>query len=105
MKKIGIINCYDVSKRCCATGCFKAFNNKTGSFERYKDVDAQIASFTHCNGCDSDPLNTILTKAKKMHKLGVNVFHLSTCIKTKCPFYEDFIRELSKEYDIEIYTH
>lgn len=105
MKKIGIINCYNISKRCCSIGCFKAFHNREGSFEKYKNMDAEIYSYTHCNGCGDDSVKNVLQKAKMMNKLGVDVIHLSTCIKTKCPHYQEFLTELSKHYTVEEFTH
>lgn len=105
MKKIGIINCYEVSKRCSGSGCFKAFNNNTGSFEDYNDEDKELISFVHCNGCGEQSIEEVLLRAKKMKKNGVDCIHLSSCIRSKCPWYDDFIRELSKDFKVVGYTH
>lgn len=104
MKKIGIINCFEVSKRCSGSGCFKAFNNKTGSFENY-DSDSELLSFVHCNGCSEDSIEQVIKKANRMHDIGVTTIHLSSCIRSKCPSYNEFVAELSKKFEVENYTH
>lgn len=105
LKKIGIINCFDVSQRCSSSGCFKAAYNKTGSFTRYEDEDIQVISFVHCNGCSDNSTEQVLARAERMKKVGVDVIHLSTCIKSKCPYYDDFIAKLSEKYDVVGYSH
>lgn len=105
MKRIGVINCYNVSERCSTTGCFKAFYKKTGAFERYEDQRAQIISFVHCNGCSDNSVEQVLKRAERMHDKGVDTIHLSTCVKSKCPWYKDFIERLSEKYEVVGYTH
>lgn len=104
MKKIGIINCLNVSAKCSSTGCFKAFYQKTGAFDKYQD-NTQLISFVHCNGCSPDSVKQLLARAERMKEKGVEIIHLSTCIKAKCPWYQDFIKELTKKYTVEGYTH
>lgn len=105
MKKIGIINCFEVSKRCSGAGCFKAFNNKTGSFDKYKEQESQLVSFVHCNGCSDNSVHEVLLRAEKMRAAGVEVIHLSSCIRSKCPKYNEFVRELSKNFEVVGYSH
>jgi len=105
MKRIGIINCYEVSKKCTASGCFKAFHARTGSFERYQDEEAEIISFVHCNGCQPDAVENVVEKARRMRDKGVNVIHLSTCVRSRCPMYERFLESLAYEIEVEGFTH
>lgn len=105
MRNIGIINCYNVSKRCSSSGCLKAFYARTGAFEKYKDEDAQVISFVHCNGCSENSVEQIIERAERMKKVGVDSIHLSSCVKSKCPWYDTFMEELSKEFTVEGYTH
>lgn len=104
MNKIGIINCYNESKMCSSFGCFKAFNDRTASFEKYDKI-SEIICFTHCNGCSEEAIQQVLYRANQMKKRGVDTIHLSTCIKINCRFYEQFIEALSKEFNIVRYTH
>lgn len=103
-KKVGIINCFEVSKRCSGSGCFKAFNNKGASFENY-DTDSQLVSFVHCNGCSEDSVNQVVTRAQKMKEAGVNTIHLSSCVRSRCSYYKEFIEALSKDFEVVGYTH
>ena len=104
MKSIGIINCFEVSKRCSGSGCFKAFNNKTGSFNEYND-ESQLLSFVHCNGCSENSVEQVVERAKRMKEVGVDTIHLSSCIRSKCQYYKEFIDELSKDFEVVDYTH
>ena len=103
-KKIGIINCFEVSKRCSGSGCFKAFNNKGDSFEKHGS-EAELISFVHCNGCSENSVEQVASRAERMKELGVNTIHLSSCIRSKCPYYEEFIEALSKDFEVIGYTH
>lgn len=104
MSKVGIINCYNESKICSSFGCFNAFNKKEGSFKNY-NKDYEIICFTHCNGCSDDSIDKVLYKASRMKNRGVDTIHLGTCIKLKCKFYNEFMKELSKEFNVIGYTH
>jgi len=105
VKRIGIINCFEVSKKCTGSGCFKAFHARTGSFARYVDEEVEIISFVHCNGCAPDALETVVEKARRMKEKGVDVVHLSTCTRSRCPMYDSFMEALGYETDVEGHTH
>ncbi|MFZ5968758.1 MAG: CGGC domain-containing protein [Bacillota bacterium] len=105
MKKIGIINCYNVSKKCSGSGCLKSFNHRTGSFNRYDEEKMELISFVHCNGCSEEAIQQVLERVKRMRAKGVDTVHLSTCIKAKCPWYYDFIDVLADHVDVVGYTH
>ncbi|KAJ51866.1 putative metal-binding protein [Clostridium tetanomorphum] len=105
MKKIGIINCLEVSKRCSGSGCFKAFNNRSGSFEKYINEESELVSFIQCDGCSNTAVNDLILKAKQLKELGIKRIHLSSCIRSKCPWYNEFIKGLSKDFQVEGYTH
>ena len=105
MKRFGVINCFEVSKKCTASGCFKAFHARTGAFERYAHEEAELISFVHCNGCGPDALENVMEKARRMKEKGVDVIHLSTCTRSRCPLYEKFMETLAYELEVEGYTH
>jgi len=91
MKRIGIINCLEVSRRCSSSGCLKAALGRTGAFERYAGEEVQVISLVHCNGCGHEAVEQVLTRARRMREVGVEVIHLSTCVKARCPDYEAFL--------------
>lgn len=104
MKKIGIINCYNESKQCPGTGCFNAFNGRAASFKDY-DLEYVVSGFVHCNGCSKDSAELVLERAKTMKKAGIEVIHLSTCMKKMCPRYDEHLKILSKDFEVIGYTH
>lgn len=104
MKRIGIINCYEVSKRCSSSGCLKALHARTGSFERY-DEEIQLLSFAHCNGCGEDAVARVVARAARMREVGVDVIHLSTCIQGRCNQYDAFLEALSSLCEVVGHTH
>lgn len=105
MKKIAIYICDEVSKRCTANGCMRAFNEKKDSFEVYNDEPLQLVAINTCNGCDEEPVESLDIKIEKFEKAGVNTVHLSTCIRGRCEHYEAFAEKFSKHFDVIGYTH
>lgn len=105
MKKIGIYVCGNVSKKCTANGCMRALNENKDSFSIYDELDYKLVAFNNCNGCDEAPIESLLTKIEKFKKAEVDTIHLSSCIRSKCEHYQEFVDELSKDFDIIGYTH
>lgn len=105
MKKIGIYVCGDVAKRCTANGCMRAFNENADSFSEYDESEYRLVSFNNCNGCEEDPMESLLNKVEKFKKADVDTIHLSSCIRSRCDHYKEFVDELSKYFDVIGYTH
>ena len=105
MKKVGIINCFKMSKKCSGTGCFNSINNKIDSFERYSKEGFQLVGFGHCNECCKMSAEDISLRAENLKKEGADTVHISSCIKLMCPNYNKFIEILSRDFDVVEYTH
>ncbi|WBW99090.1 CGGC domain-containing protein [Oceanirhabdus sp. W0125-5] len=105
MKKVAIYVCGEVSKKCTANGCLRTFNEKEDSFNIYKESGCQLVAFNNCNGCDEEPVASLKEKIKKLKKAGVEVVHLSTCIRGRCEYYEEFAKVFSRHFDVIGYTH
>lgn len=104
MKKIAILRCFKISSKCSGTGCVSAFNNKTASFNNY-EVDSDMTMSIPCSECNTDSLQEVLNLSKELKKQGVEIIHLSTCIRAKCPYYNEFVEELSGDFQVIGYTH
>ncbi len=104
MKKIAVLRCFKVSSKCSGSGCTKAFNQKTASFNDYEDT-LQMEMSIPCSGCSEDSLKEVLEFSKKLKLQGVESIHLSTCIRAKCPYYQEFTEELSEDFKVVGYTH
>ncbi len=105
MEKIGIINCYEISKKCAGVGCINAFNEKSGAFDKYAFRDVEIGSFIQCEGCGEGATAEIIRKSELMEAQGIKTIHLSSCIKSDCKWYDEFIQELSKKFEVIDFTH
>jgi predicted metal-binding protein len=105
MKKIGIINCFKKVQQCVGIYCFNSLNKKKDAFERYAESDCEIVGFAHCNECCAGSIERIKERAQSLTKAGAETIHISSCIKANCPNYNEFIKTLSKDYDIVEYTH
>ena len=105
MKNIAIYVCGEVSKKCIATGCLRAFNEKSESFKRYENKDYKLVVFNNCPGCDQSPIENLSMKIEKFKNVGIDVVHLSTCIRGRCEYYEKFARMLSEDFEVIGYTH
>jgi Predicted metal-binding protein len=95
MARIAIISCGNVKNEfsCPAVGCFKAFNNRKGMFERYKDdQESQIVGFSTCAGCPTlYAVEKILNKVKPLVELSkADTVHFSSCMVNLCPFVQKY---------------
>lgn len=97
--KIGIIVNEDTANRCTGKGCLDAFYNKKDSFERYEDIEViELMAFTHSGG-------DINKKIEKMKANGVEVVHLSSCMRGSSDEYEELAKILSENFKVVGYTH
>ena len=78
MIAIGI--CEKVNGICNTTGCFRAFNNKTGYFELYKEESIKLNSFFTCQACSSDSMKWLNELAVQLKSKEIEIIHLGKCI-------------------------
>ena len=93
--KIAIGMCGKTSGRCSTMGYFKAYNNKTKHFERYKDIDTELMSFFSCNLCYEDGQEKLEKIAGKLKDNEIEKLHLGACA-VKCK--EDNLEEIKKVF-------
>lgn len=98
MIKIAILVREETSHKCTGKGCLKSFNQKTESFARYKGTDIELVGFFHSGG-DID------YKLQKMNEAGVDVIHVSTCMRAKYEGYEELVQRIGNDFDVIGYTH
>lgn len=95
--KIGILVREETMMKCTGKGCLNAFLQRKDAFSRYKD-NLELLTFTHTGG-------DINRKIEKMIELGIESVHLSSCLRSKSPQYEDLIKLLSEHFTVVGYTH
>lgn len=98
MIKIAILVREETTQKCTGKGCFKSFNKRSESFARYQGVEVELTGFFHSGG-DLD------YKIQKMKEAGVDVIHVSTCMRAKYEGYQELVHRLSKDFDVIGYTH
>ncbi|HEY3273161.1 MAG TPA: CGGC domain-containing protein [Methanocella sp.] len=104
MTKIGIIRCDEKAKICPGTTCFQVIRDKKAAFEKYSDA-IEIVGFDTCGGCGLGKADKILAKVENLKQRGAEVIHVSTCIKSKCPYYGLFVEEVGKHSKVDGNTH
>lgn len=102
MQRVAIMVCGEITHKCTANGCFRAFNERTGAFSKYNDV--QMVAFTHCEHCDDKEKN-FDKKIEKLKNARVDTIHLSTCIRGRCEYYQQMAEEFSNHFHVVGYTH
>jgi predicted metal-binding protein len=98
MLKIAILVLEETTARCTGKGCLKSFFARTESFVRYRGKEVELIGFFH-NGGDLE------YKLSKMKEAGVQVIHVSTCMRGKYEGYESLVKKLAGEFDVIGYTH
>jgi len=103
--KIGIMICDRLSKVCSATGCFKAFSNKSAAFENYKSRD-EIGSLFQCTGCETELTVGLTHQMNQMKRNNIETIHLAQCIVIECDRINEISDFLSNQtFDVIIGTH
>lgn len=98
MIKIAILVREETTQKCTGKGCLKSFNQRSESFARYQGTEVELTGFFHSGG-DLD------YKIQKMKEAGVDVIHVSTCMRAKYEAYEELVHRLGKDFDVIGYTH
>ncbi len=107
MPRIGIINCSTMKELGCPVNeCFKAIRNRTGEFENNEDQneDIELVGVVSCSGCPTiSAYERISINVRSLVEAGAEVVHLSTCIKTLCPFKNKYKTILEERYPDTIF--
>ncbi|WP_456471703.1 CGGC domain-containing protein [Methanocaldococcus sp.] len=105
--KVAIIACQKMVEMGCpgkeaCVSCFKAINEKSGAFERYKDVE--LVAFTTCGGCPGKRFTNRVKLLK--NAVGAEAIHIANCtfLEPKCPYinFEEICKKLAEELEIPI---
>jgi len=106
MKKIAMLCCEKANDHCSGAACFTAYNNRTGGFEIYKDVETQLTAYTRCSNC-SRSLNEdegMKMKLDRLIKEGTETVHIGVCAHpkdVKCETMSEYAKYL-EDNGIEI---
>lgn len=95
--KIAILVREETLQRCTGKGCLNAFFRRKDAFARYGN-EAELVAFSHAGG-DIDH------KIAMLLKNGVEVVHLSTCMRGKAANYDTLAQRLAEHFNVVGYTH
>lgn len=95
--KIAILVNEDTMNRCTGKGCFNAYNKRIDSFSNYGS-EVELIAFTHVGG-------DLEYKVENLIKNGVEVVHLSTCLRAKYEDYDSLVKSLAEHFKVVGYTH
>lgn len=97
--KIAILVREETTRKCTGKGCLRSFFARTESFAFYKDMpDVELIGFFHSGG-------DLEHKLQRMKNSGVQVIHVSTCMRGKYAGYAELVQRLSRDFDVIGYTH
>lgn len=97
LMKIAILVREETADKCIGKGCLNAFNKRLDAFSKYGE-EAELIAFNHIGG-DLDH------KIKRLKENGVDVVHLSTCMRSKSDQYDSLTIRLSNYFKVVGYTH
>lgn len=86
MKQIVLLNCMNsLGKGCTGAACMKAFNQRTGAFQQYKDERLELAAFLLCSGCGKDlhQDEDLQKKINRILEIHPDAVHLGVCTLKK----------------------
>lgn len=95
--RIAIIVRKETMESCTGRGCLHAFSARKDAFAGY-GATAELISFTHDGG-------DLARKIAKLKELGVDVVHLSSCIRGRGDHYEELAQQLAKDFAVVGFTH
>lgn len=109
MKKVAMLVCKNaVGNKCTGSGCMRAFNNKTGIFERYSQEELELQAFFQCNGCEKslDEDEGLKKKVERILELQPDSVHVGMCtikkdIQKHCETIKN-MTQIFKESGIEV---
>ena len=107
MPKVGILGCDATTREmdCVMIGCFGNLRGRQGMFEQYTEDDPpELVGIISCGGCPTSlGADRVWQKVKALKEYGIEALHLTSCLVQVCPFTEDFIKAIRKEYpDLQI---
>jgi len=97
VQKIAIIVRNETLNNCTAKGCLNAFFQRIDAFANYSD-QVRLVGFTQ-------ELGDLEKKIAKLKESGVEVVHLSSCLRGKSEDYELLAKRLSQDFSVVGYTH
>ena len=102
MAKIGILGCDSTTREmnCVMIGCLGNLRGRAGSFQDYPEEESlDLTGIIHCGGCPTALGSAhIWQKVQALVDYGIDSLHLTSCLTHFCPFKDEFLETILKEY-------
>lgn len=112
MARIGILTCSNATQElgCSSASCLVDLRKRKGTFADYPvDKPLDLVGIINCAGCPTlTGPDKLLQRVRGLTEFRVEAIHFSYCVKTLCPFkeqYEKALREAFPAIRIVIGTH
>jgi predicted metal-binding protein len=107
MPKIGILGCESTTRDmdCVMIACLGNLRGRKGSFEQYtEDNPPELVGIISCGGCPTAfGTDRIWQKVRALVDYGIEALHLTSCLIQVCPFKEQFLEAIRRDYpDLKI---
>ena len=102
MPKVGILGCESTTRDmdCVMIGCFGNLRGRQGMFKQYPEDDPPtLVGIISCGECPTAfCTDRIWQKVKALKEYGIEALHLTSCLVQVCPFTQEFVATIRKEY-------
>lgn len=107
MPKIGILGCSSTTQEmnCVMVGCLGNVRGRQGTFADYgPDESLDLVGIITCSGCPTAVgAGRIWQKVQAMVDYGIEAIHLTSCLVHLCPFKDEFLEVIRKEFpDVKV---
>ena len=85
--------------------CLVGFNRREGTFDRYKDADAEVVGLLSCGDCPGSAVVTRLAQMSLWNKpMGesVTAIHIGPCLTMHCPYAETIIKKVKAKSGVPV---
>lgn len=112
MPRIGILTCSNATQDlgCSSASCLADLRKRRGAFAEYPSADPlDLVGIINCPGCPTlTGPDKLLQRIRGLTDFRVDVIHFSYCVKSLCPFKEQYKNALGEAFPgikIVIGTH
>ncbi len=102
MARIGILTCSNATQDlgCSSVSCLADFRKRKGAFAQYsQDEKLTLVGIINCPGCPTlTGSDKLLKRIRALTEFRVDSIHFSYCIKSLCPFKENYRKALGEEF-------
>lgn len=107
MEKVLIIGCKRVMDEVCVacSRCMVGFNRKEGTFEKYKDTEAELIGLLGCGDCPGAGIVPRMVQMKTWNlpmNESVTKVHIAPCITEHCPYKESIMARIKAKAGVEV---